>query len=224
MLRFFVFLSAVFVTSSLSAEGIDIARRHVVMLHAGIDTVWGTYMFGVRNDTDEPQTRKVQLMLPKETIDFQAQDGLTQSEIKVTDEGLLYIEKEFAKGLNLLAVGFKVPAEFGKATLTFEAPFELAEFSLVTKKNTLSVLSDVLLLEESNMVNSEKFLSYKKKGAVLTNEIVIVTLEGIPQGRTALWWIGSIMGVLLVLFAALFTFWTRVKGPDEEMLAESVVG
>jgi hypothetical protein len=215
-----ILLSGLFVlVAQQGFAQVRIEARHVVMLHPGFDTVWGTYMFGVRNDGAAPERLKGYLTLPKETVDFQAQEGLTQEELISGGADGLMFEKEFPPGLTLISIGFKANANFGQAALTFAAKTEMEQFSIVTKKDSLTVHSDSALLSESadTVVADEQFTSMTSKGPIPSGESIVINVGNVPEGRGRLWLAGAIIAAVLLAFSVGMTLKTLAssRAPDK---------
>jgi hypothetical protein len=197
-----------------------IEARHVIMLHPGFDTVWGTYMFGVRNDGTEPEKLRGFLTLPKETADFQAQEGLTQEELISGGADGLMFEKEFPAGLTLISIGFKVNANFGSTVLTFAPKVDLQDFSVVTKKDPLTIKSSSGLLNEPGItpVSNEDFVAITAKGPIHTGESVVIEVGNVPEGRGRLWIAGGIIAGLIATFSLGLTLKTLASSRPPEKI------
>ncbi len=196
--------------SSVSLAQTKTESRHVVMLHPGFDTVWGTYMFGVRNEGSAPEKFRSSLALPKETVDFQAQEGLAQEDLTSGGEDGLIFEKEFPPGLTLISIGFKVNSEFGEAQLTFHQKSDVGQFSVVTKQGSLLISSASALMDPAMdaVVSEESFTSITSKGPITAGESVVINVSRVPEGRTRLWYSGAIIAALLVVIAVGMTLKT----------------
>lgn len=191
---------------------IKIADRHVFMLHPGQDAVWGTYMFGVKNDGDSPANFKHSVSLPADIIDFQPQEGLQKDELKVDTNGSFYFEKEFPTGLTLIAIGFKLSSHFGSLQLNFQPSYDIEDFSVLTKKGGLVLHPDSNIMQkaESAKMANDKYDSLKSVAMLKAGSDVQISISNIPQGRGQYWLIGSVFAGLIVLLSVMMTVKTRV--------------
>jgi hypothetical protein len=198
-------------SSQLSFAQVRIEARHVTMLHPGVDTAWGSYMFGVRNEGTAPAKFSGYLTLPKETIDFQPQEGLSPEEIHQDGEKGLMFEKEFPPGMTLIAVGFKVNGRFGAATLTYVPKGDLDQMSFVTKKGGLNIATPSSLFGAAHVatMQNEEFLAIDSNGSLGPGSSFSIEVTNLPEGRGRLWMVGAILSLILVIGAIWFTWQTR---------------
>jgi hypothetical protein len=190
---------------------VNLSGRHIIILKSGIDSVWGHYLFGVRNDGGEPESFETKVMLPTEVVDFQPQEGISPEEIKLAEGGGLLISKEFPPGLTLVAIAFKVDGSFGKASMTFLAASDIDEFTVMTQDKNLE-MSSIFLSPGETPMSEGHGSSYR----VLTNsetvkegQRIVVDLGNLPQGRAQLWIIGGVFAILLLLIAIWLTARTK---------------
>ncbi len=183
-------------------EKIYISARHIIILQADLENVWGTYYFAVINRTDTPLPFSTPIMLPLEAIDVKAQDGLKPEEIEKDKQGVLHMKtKTFPKGMTLLGVGFqcKIPTGTSSVDLHFSPLFPIGELSVAVSNTTpLSLTAEGLEPGLPDMLTGSPYTGIMKRQPLATGETVTVRLAGVPTGRATLWWSG--LGFASVLF------------------------
>ena len=55
-------------------------------------------------------------MLPKETVDFMPQEGLTADQLTLSEGGVT-VDAEFPNGVHIVSIGFKVDGRFGSGRI-----------------------------------------------------------------------------------------------------------
>ena len=128
----------VFYPSSTRAfAGVGIEGRQVYILYSGLDRL--SYLFMVSNTDEKPVNARFKVMLPEETEDFEAQQGLIPKDIKLGEDGGLYVDKEFPAGDTLVTIGFKVPSSSGVANIIVMPTMDIPAFSYFVAKDSLKV-------------------------------------------------------------------------------------
>ena len=190
-----------------SATGrIFLGERHLVMLKPGIDTVWGTVIFAVVNEGAVPRKSKFYIMVPKETVDFAAQEGVLPAELQQDAAGLLFVEKEFAPGTNVVGVGFTISAKSGDAKVTFTGPPGDARQVAILSSPGFLTLSGMGIrragAEEGLPATGYEQYFFDKPLAA--DDVVAVAVSGIPEGRRNFWVMGGgVAGIIFLLGGAL---------------------
>lgn len=208
-----------FALSASALAGPSVGPKHVYIMYPGQDTLWGSYLFVVNNDSPTPESFSFPVMLPKETVDFQAQDSLSPQELKLGTDGGLRIEKLFQPGETLLQISFKLPADEGKASANFTAPYPFETFGVFVWQDTIDVKGpDGLDIQKGVNLSGRLFDTYSL-GAGEVNKKVTFTFEKIPEGRKRLWVIGGIFAAIIFLAGLSIAFYTRPKLNLNEDLA-----
>ena len=195
------------VASAATAVG----PKHVYIVYPGQDTVWGSYLFVVNNDSQTPENFSFPVMLPKETIDFQAQDSLSPQELKLGTDGGVRIEKVFQPGETLLQVSFKLPAEEGQAAANFTAPYPYESFGVFVWQDTLEVGGPAGLEIQKGVNLSGRMFDTFTTGAGEQGKSITYTFKNVPEGRARLWIVGGIVGAILFIAGVSIAFYTRPK-------------
>ena len=211
--RAFCLFILAFLWTQNAIGGVSVAGRHVVVLYKSIDSVMGTYLFLVNNDAEKPLKAKLPIMLPKETLDFEALNGVGRDELKLGKEGGLILEKEFRQGDSLMSIGFRVPASIGEGELTFEAVADVEVFSVFVRPDTIEVSFEQEGYEKKENVpfGANTFTTFTKK-SLPKGESTKVFVSNIPKGRGQYWLLGFIAGGLMFVIGGYLAYRTRPVG------------
>ncbi|RZA27045.1 MAG: hypothetical protein EOP10_01530 [Proteobacteria bacterium] len=204
--------------SSLAQAAPVVGPKHVFIVYPGQDTIWGSYLFVVNNDSPAPEAFSFPVMLPKETVDFQAQDSLSPQELKLGTDGGVRIDKVFQPGETLMQISFKLPASEGKATASFTAPYAYETFGVFVWQDTLDVQGPQGLDIQKGVNLSGRLFDTYSTGAGEVGKAITYTFEKVPEGRNRLWVIGGIFAAILFLAAFSLAFYTRPKLTHNEDL------
>ena len=209
-LRFLASLSLAMM-AGISQAAPSVGPKHVYIVYPGQDTVWGSYLFVVNNDSPTPENFSFPVMLPKETIDFQAQDTLSPQELKLGTDGGIRIEKVFSPGETLLQVSFKLPADQGRATANFTAPYPFESFGVFVWQDTLEVNGPAGLDIQKGVNLSGRMFDTYSTGAGEQGKTITYTFDRVPEGRGRLWIIGWIVAAIIFIAGISIAFYTRPK-------------
>lgn len=197
--------------SATAKADIYVTSKHLVILRSGIDTVWGSYVFAVNNSGAEPAPLRVNIMMPAEMEDFHPQEGVTREEIQLTDDGLM-VEKMFNAGINVISIGFKVPARFGNAAVSFKPHMEIDSFTvLVPRESKIAVHSPVLAPGNDEARPDPQYVPYVSNTLLKSGQSFTMNVSGVPEGRMTLWITGGITGLVLLLLGLVFALRTRPR-------------
>ncbi len=200
---------AVFAPSGMAE--IYVTSKHLVILRTGIDTVWGSYVFAVNNKDAAPSSLKVNIMMPSQMTDFFPQEGVTKEEVLLTDSGLM-VEKEFAPGVNVVSIGFRVPSKFGRAEVSFKPQMDIDSFTLLVPRDSgTQIQSEGLVLGNDEERPDPQYQPYVSKNILKTGEAFTINVAGVPEGRLTLWISGGITGACMLLFGLLLACRTRPR-------------
>lgn len=192
-------------------EQVYISPRHIIILQADMENIWGTYYFAVINRTEVPVSLSTPIMLPPETVDIKAQDGLKPEELERDKEGILHMKtKSFPKGMTLLGVGFqcKIPPGNSSLPLHFTPLFSIGELS-VAVPNTTPMKLTATGMEPGlpDMLTGSPYTGIMKHQPLAKGETITITLAGLETGgRATLWWSGFVFAGILCFGSA---YWVR---------------
>lgn len=213
MRKLLILLSFAFFAPSSFAE-IYVTSKHLVILRTGIDTVWGSYVFAVNNKDAAPSSLKVNIMMPAQMTDFYPQEGVTKEEVMLTDSGLM-VEKEFAPGVNVVSIGFRVPSKFGRAEVSFKPQMDIDSFTLLVPRDSgTQIQSDGLVVGNDEERPDPQYQPYVSKNILKTGETFTINVAGVPEGRLTLWISGAITGACMLIFGLLLAIRTRPRLQD----------
>lgn len=191
-----------------------VAPRELVILKAGADQLWGTWVVAVMNRGTSAKEFSFQANLPREVVDFQPGEGLTAKDLNLKDEGL-FVEKAFAPGVNVVSLTFSVPAQGGKASLTLVPVRSLPELILMSPSGLLEVHSEQMKFMETNNQDGQRYDVHTLKQPVEAGTSVVFQLKGIPEGRSRLWWTGGIFGLILLAMTGFLAWKTRPQNSGD---------
>lgn len=189
--------------------------RHVMMLYPGVDEVLGTTLVVVENNGVEEELINLPILLPKEMIDFQAQEGVSQNQLKATDDGRIVAELNIPPGRRMIGVGFKVSADHGHVNLTFSPQTKIPNLSVIVPRDQMSLKSNDLSGPEVIEFGAQQQSMWSKLDVAAQQQIHIA-LTDVPKGRGRLWLLGSLMG-LVILLSSIFLAWRHKPKLDDQI-------
>lgn len=191
---------------------IALSEKHLIILRAGLDSIWGDYIFSVQNSQSELQQAEVALFLPRETIDFKAVEGVTAADMRVdAQHGVVTMQKEFPHGSTLVNVAFKVMAEDGTATLNWHARHSLASLNIMYEHDIIEVFADKLETTELPRIADVHYRALHTPQALSKGDNLQIQVRGIPQGRTQLHLFAVVFTVILLASAVYLSIRTRPR-------------
>ncbi len=197
-------------------KAIGLAPSHIVIVQADGETIFGAYYFAVSNTTDKEQTFTSTLRLPRESIDFQAGEGLSNDHITILPNGVLSIRKTYAPGLSLLGVQFKVPVRHsGDNVLTFVPTEDVPLFFIASPQAGLLHFK-AQGFEEGipPMLAGSNYAGIRGQN-IAAGQALVVSIDGFPGGRLPFLMLGAMMALLLLIGAVVLT----LKTSKESQLA-----
>jgi hypothetical protein len=182
------------------------APTHIVILSTDASSVFGVYYTAVQNETKQEQDFTTTIRLPRETLDFQAGDGLTNENISIVDDGVLKIRKKYPPGLSLQAVQFIVPVKKDtKNVLTFVPAENIDALFFATPQSDLLKFSAVGFEDGVPPMLLGGHYSGVNAKNIAAGRSVELMITGFPGGRLNFFILGACMGLLLILSAAILT-------------------
>lgn len=201
----------VFAQTSPMDNGLRMSPRFIYVLHEGIDAVWGQHMFMVQNPNSEAAEGEFTVVLPAETVDWQAQDGFKNSDFQLGQDGGLKIVKEFSPGDNVQTLGFKTSAENGAGKLTLKIPLDVGEISFMT--------SDALKVDGPGVVDNGKDANSRYHKYTLQDipagTVLNLDVSGIQTGRGEFWRLGLGTFALLIVLGFALAYRSRITKGGE---------
>lgn len=195
---------------SVASAAVSLGQRHVYILYPGVDSIWGSYIFTVNNSSESPERFAFPVLLPKETIDFQGQDSLDPSELKLGADGAVTIDKEFRPGENMIQVGFKIPASQGSAVANIKLPYDVGSIGYFVWQNSLSVHGENMEIQRGLQLSDRVYDAYSFVGG-RSGQTMTATFQNVPEGRGRLWIIGWIFCGIIVIVAFGLAYTSRPK-------------
>lgn len=204
-------LAAGFCVASLAFAKAAVGPKHIFILYPGVDAIWGSYIFEVNNDGQAPEQLSFPVMLPKETVDFQAQDTLSPQELQLGKDGGVTINKIFPPGETLMQVSFKLPASQGSSSATFRASYPYQSIGVFVWQDSFVVKGPPGLEIQKGVNLSGRLFDTYSVGEGDAGQTLSYTFENVPEGRGRLWIVGGIFAGILLLTGLTVAFYTRPK-------------
>ncbi|WP_141732117.1 hypothetical protein [Oligoflexus tunisiensis] len=209
----FVFATLLLAFSMQAAAAAQVSNKHIFVLYPGVDSVFGSYIFMVQNPGEQPERLSFPVMLPTETIDFQAQEGLAPNELNLGADGGLTIDKTFPPGDTLITIGFKVPANLGTGNMTIKAGEAFESLGMFVFEGQFQITGPNLDIRRNVDFSGRTYDTYTlMKGEA--GQTYQLGLQGIPEGRGRLWIIGWVAGLALLVIAVALAWFSRPKIPQ----------
>lgn len=198
---FFLCLTAI-------GQAAELSGRHIMIVHSGVDTLWGSALFMIK-ESEQGKPSEIPVLLPKETEDFQIQEGLEQQDLVLDkDLGRIVIRKTFAPGEYFIAIGFKVPASGGEGQLTLTPLQAVSELSVLTKPDSLQLSGDGFEAMLNTEMNGQRYDRLVRHD-IAANSRLLIKAKGVPEGRRQLWALGAFAAIVLLASGAVLASRTR---------------
>ena len=201
------------VTSLIAkAEQLNVSDKHLLVMQARIDSIWGKYLFSVGNPTTAQQSLRFALLLPKETDDFRALEGVSDDDLQLSEDGSLVVDKkDFPPGTTLVNVGFKKIVT-GTTTLTFRVIEPLVNLVILFDEE-ISIKSPAFEPTVAPKISAHNYQALQNKKQFARGETFILQVAGIPRGRSKIQVIAGIFAVILLASMIWLTVKTRSQEP-----------
>ena len=194
---------------------VKLSEKHLIILRAGLDSVWGEYIFSVQNSQQEPQPADIALFLPRETVDFKAIEGVTVADLRVdAQHGTVTMQKEFPTGATLVNVAFKVAAQDGAAILNWGVAHVLTSVNVMYEHKIIEVFSDKLEATQLPRISDVHFRALHTTQALTTGDSLQVQVRGIPRGRAQLYLFAIVFVAILLISTVYLGISTRPCMPE----------
>lgn len=211
---------------------VRMGERQLIMLKPGLGAVYGSSIFAVQNESKAAKRGRFDVMLPKETLDFQVQEGAQPEDLHLSEaengelgagakKGLtrLYVERDFPPGTTIVSIGFLVNAntsgDRGEAVLSLIPTVAGAVISVMTPKGQLN-LKSTAMRDGSNVDQAHgAALPPEQYDTLFLNEPTVigksieVMVSGIPTDRSQYWEMGTAFAALLLGLAGTLAWRTR---------------
>jgi hypothetical protein len=204
---------------------VTVTPRHLIILRPGLDSIYGSYIFAVHNDSEKSERLKTRVMLPKETLDFVPQEGLEPTEIALGTDGGVNVEKDIPKGVHVLGVGFKVDGRYGKTKLSLTPEGEIRSLTILVPRDTsVDLLAPGLKVATGADADDPQYRAFVNADPLSAGAPFVVEVSGLPEGRARLWLTGGVIAACMVLGAAFLAFRTRPKIKENQTGETVLVG
>lgn len=218
-----IFLLGVLATPVWAA--VTVTPRHLIILRPGLDSIYGSYIFAVHNDSEKSERLKTRVMLPKEMSDFVPQEGLEANEIALGSDGGVNIEKDIPKGVHVLGVGFKVDGRYGKTKLSLTPEGEIRSLTILVPRDTsVDLIASGLKAATGADADDPQYRAFVNADPLPAGAAFVVEVAGLPEGRARLWLTGGVIAACMVLGAAFLAFRTRPKIKENQSGETVLVG
>ncbi len=209
-------------SASDAHANVSIRERHIVMIYPGLDALWGNYIFMLSNTSDSPVLHSMPLLMPKETVDWQASQAIAPDEVKLMDDGSVQLVKELPPGNHLLSIGFKVPASGGSASFTLVPGIDMDMLAVFLPHDSqLSFEASGFKKQENFPFSGKVYDSYSMIGAT-KGTVYKAKIHGVAEGRADYWNLGWVIAAILVVGGGISAYLTKPAIPAEGSESEVV--
>lgn len=197
------------VASHAQAE-VTVTPRHLIIMRPGLDALFGSYIFAVRNDGEKKERFQGEVMLPRETVDFVPQEGVNPNEISLAASGKVTIDKFVDKGVHVLGLGFKVTSHYGRVDMSFTPSQNIGSLTILVPRDAhLEVKGPGLAEAKGEEAEDPQYKAYISGEPMVSGTTYVVKVTGIPEGRGRLWLTGGVVGLILAIAGFVLAFRTR---------------
>ena len=187
-----------------------LAPRELIVMKPGVDRVWGTWITAVIHKGSAPEEISFYVDIPRESVDFQAGEGLEAKDLKIESDGIK-VQKTFAPGVNVVSILFAVPAHYGVGSLTLVPRRDVPEMTLMTPKGMLTLKASGLVAQEDDRQDGQRYDVLATSAPLGAGKEFVLNISGVPEGRSRLWILGGALGGLLLLSSIWYAWRTRPK-------------
>jgi hypothetical protein len=187
---------------------VTVAPKQLLVLKPGLDVVHGTWVVAIMNKGQAPAKFRTPVLMPLEARDFQPIEGATAEDVKLADDGL-WVEKEFAIGVNVVSFAFVVPSSLGGISLSLKPRADTGELMIMTPKGMLDVTGRDFVESGTDVQEMQRYSVLSSKRLIVAGEELSLRVDGVPEGRGRLWVVGGVFGFLLVMIAGVLAWRSR---------------
>lgn len=210
---FFLFSKTLFafpgLGESVKPTGIQQTSSHIVIMQTDAKDLFGIYYFAVQNSDSVERDFTSSIRLPRESVDFQAADGLTNENVSILADGVLSIHKIYPPGLTLQGIQFKVPVKKDTDNiLTFVPVQDIPTLYFATPQSELLRFSAQGFEDGIPPMLAGGNYSGVRSQNLQAGQQIHLKITGFPGGRRPFFILGACMGALLLLLAGLLTLRT----------------
>lgn len=220
----FISICCLFVFSTKAYPKAELSDRHIILVSGGLGGVIGRYYFAVNvaspSQEAAPERMRVKLLLPKEVSDFAPAEGVKPEDIKLGEDGGIYVEKDFNPGFNLVGVFFEIKAKGSSVEMTLTPSNPLSELRVISQTKEINfVSSDFSAIPQAELEGDQVFSGIRNNQPLEPGKVYMVTIQGLAQGRAWFWLTGSIFAALMIGVSAFMFFKTRERYEKVGILA-----
>jgi len=177
---------------------VSMAPKQLLVVKPGTDRILITWVAAVINKGDGPVAFSVPVLLPQEAKDFQPIEGINPDDLKLGETGLT-VEKEFPPGVNVISLGFTIPATFGNVDLHVKSRSDLGELTVMTPKGLLEIKGRDLVESGTDVQDMQRYNVLSSNRMILTGDELQISVGGVPEGRGRLWILGLVFAGMMVV-------------------------
>lgn len=203
-----------------TAQGQALLPKQILILQTGTDELWGEYMFGLENQTGEPQEVNFKLALPMETTEWTAGQGLPKEVYRLGDDGGVNLVTTLEPGSQFSSLRIRIPAKEGVATLTIPPMAEgVAELGVWLSEKSKLLLSDRRFLAAGEQMGQMGAFSVHTTDQIKAGQAFEFHVEGVSEGRGRLWTLGAIVSILVAVLGGFLALKTKPSLAANEEVA-----
>ncbi len=176
---------------------VTVAPKQLLVLKPGLDLVHGTWVVAIMNKGQAPAKFRTPVLMPLEARDFQPIEGVTADDVKFENDGL-WVEKEFAVGVNVVSFAFVVPSSLGGINLSLKPRADTGELMIMTPKGMMDVVGKDFVESGTDVQEMQRYSVLSSNHLIVAGEELSLRVDGVPEGRGRLWFVGTVFGLLLI--------------------------
>ncbi len=209
----FIFACSALIAFSANLSAVEFSPKHIYLLKAGTDRLWGSYIVGVEK-LDAPSSFFP--LVPLNTIDFRAGRGTNPQSLSQAPDGTLSLAVDASAQTQVFTLDFFVAALGGVAELNLRPNYDLKELVfLIPEEAPLSIRDSAGLVEKKPNVDfiGRKYIQYAVSN-LKSGQKLDVQVKGLKIGRGPLWWIALLSALILVGLSLYVAFCRKVLPAD----------
>lgn len=178
-----------------------VSDKQLIFLNDGLGKVVGQYSFATFLESDKPVEAELDIMLPKQIVDFFPEPPLLKKEFMLRDSGVR-VKRLMDPKDTIWKIGFQSEeVNANSIDLDFTAPYEIGELRILAPPGVLQLASSRGSFEKESRLFGDTPWGVLTLSEIKAGESFRVSVSGLRETRTRYWYLVGI--VFLASLAAL---------------------